>query len=89
MVMVILRYKRRYEGVYRRIRIFCNLFEGYKKLTKGDLVKDVARSKGFEYILLKLFENETRACQVIVERERIIFGKDTPTCTKYLNEFRT
>ena len=68
--------------MYRRIQIFWNLFEGYKKLNEVDLVKDAARSKGFEYILLKLFENETRACQVIVERERIIFGKGTPICTK-------
>ena len=68
--------------MYRRIRIFCNLFESYKKLNEVDLVKDAARSKGFEYILLNLFENETRACQVIVEREHIIFGKGTPICTK-------
>lgn len=46
--------------MYRRIKDFCNLFEGYKKINEIGIIKVVTASKGVEYIPSKLYENKTR-----------------------------
>ena len=61
--------KKKDDQVYRILNIlhfektnFCNPVKGYRKINEQkDIVKNVKGSKGFEYTLLKLYENEIRA----------------------------
>lgn len=67
--MMYMKGKKKDDQVYRILNIlhfekanFCNPVKGYRKINKQkDIVKNVTGSKGFEYTLLKLYENEIRA----------------------------
>ena len=67
--MMYMKGKKKDDQVYRILNIlhfektnFCNPVKGYKEINEQkDIVKNVTGSKGFEYTLLKLYENEIRA----------------------------
>ena len=67
--MMYMKGKKKDDQVYRILNIlhfektnFCNPVKGYRKINEQkDIVKNVKGSKGFEYTLLKLYENEIRA----------------------------